>query len=602
MTIEEKLQTLPEKPGVYIMRDSSDTIIYIGKAVILKNRVRQYFTHSQKQEKVRAMVENVADFDYFVTLTEKDALALEANLIKKHKPRYNILLKDDKQSPYIKIDLKLDFPCLEITRKVKRDGARYFGPYFNGLRVKEIVEIVRSAYQIRGCARILKKQKRACLNYQIGLCDAPCMGYISKEDYRIKLNKAIHFLSGYEESAEALIEEKMLKAAEAEEFETALKYRDRLKMIKRIRERTIANLGAIGDTDFFGYSANGINSAAAVVIVRGNKMIGVKNYALTDASIEKGDALISFIMQYYAVGQNNSIPEEIAVEEGFDTTALKEYLNSISDKKVTVTSPQKGKKKMLIKTANANAENYLVKSVSKKEHENEMTYGANEKLRQILGLEKLRRIECYDISHISGVDKVASGVCFIDGAPSKSDYRRYRIKTVEGSDDFASLNEVIRRRLMRASEDEKFSELPDLFIIDGGKGQLSSAYAAMKECGYDIPMVGLAKREEEIFTIYSSDPIIIPHRDYALRLVQRVRDETHRFAITYHRNLRSKRYLSELEDIKNVGTKKLKLLYENFKTTDAIKNASIDDLVAIKGIDKTAAKNIYEYFNGKADS
>ena len=599
MTLKEKLKNLPENSGVYIMRDAGGNIIYVGKAVVLKNRVRQYFNNSPKLPKVQAMVDNVADFEYMITLTEKDALALEANLIRKYKPHYNILLKDDKHSPYIKIDLKQDYPTIEVTRKVKRDGARYFGPFFNGIHVWDIVGVIKSAYRMRACPKRMGKKDRACLNYHIGLCSAPCMGFISKEEYRETVQKVMRFLSGYDDTAEKLIEERMNAAVEREEFERAIVYRDQLAMLKKLRERTVANLGNVTDIDAFAYASSGEYGVVSVALVRGNKMMGVKNYRINDASMTTEELFSTFLGQYYAL--DNELPQEICLEEEFDTKALSEYLGTLTGKPPLITFPKKGARARLVKTAHSNASDYLVKSSEKLEREKDMTLGAVRQLEKILGIKSARRIECYDISNISGVDKVASQSVFIDGKSSPSDYRKYKIKTVEGADDFKCMEEVIKRRLQRASNDDKFSYLPDLIVIDGGKGQLSSAYGVMTSLGYDIPMVGLAKREEEIFTPFSPDPIVLKKDNYALRLLQRVRDEAHRFAITYHRKLRGKRYYSELDDIPGVGKKRRAILLKAFENYEDLKNADARTLASIEGIDSATAQNVYDYFHNNPD-
>ena len=601
MSIKEKLALLPEKSGVYIMKDSAGEIIYVGKAVLLTRRVRQYFNNSPKPTKVQAMVDNIADFDYIITLTEKDALALEANLIRKHKPRYNILLKDDKHSPYIKIDLKQKYPTIEVTRKVKRDGARYFGPFFGGIRVWDIVSVIRSAYKMRTCPKKLQKKDRACLNYHIGLCHAPCMNYISEEEYGAIVRKVMSFLSGYDDGAQKLLEERMEKAVETEQFERAITYRDQLEMLKRLRERTVANLGSVTDVDAFAYAESGQGGVVSVCVVRSNKMMGVRNYEITDASLSEEEVMSTFLSQYY--GLNRELPQEICLENEFDTTTLCEYLTTVCDKAPVITFPKKSTRKRLVDTARQNALDYMEKRGEKREREYEMTVGASKSLASILGIKSARRMECFDISHTSGVDKVASQSVFIDGSPSLPDYRKYTIKTVEGNDDFRCMQEVIRRRLSRASEgDEKFSELPDLIVIDGGKGQLSHAYEVMRELNYDIPMVALAEREEEIFLPFKSEPIILPRSHYALRLMQRIRDEAHRFAVTYHRHKRSKRYFSELDEIKGVGEKRRKILLKAFPNFADIKSSSVETLASIEGIDTKTAYSVYEHFHKTEDN
>lgn len=596
--LREKIKSLPDNPGVYIMKNAAGEIIYIGKAVVLKNRVRQYFNNAPKLPKVQAMVDNVADFEYIITLTEKDALTLEANLVKKHKPKYNILLKDDKHSPYIRIDLKAEYPALEVTRKLKKDGARYFGPYFNGISVRDVVEIIKAAYGMRTCSARMRPQKgqRECLDWFIGLCKAPCTGRVTAEEYRETVQKVIAFLSGKDNAAEKLMEERMERAAQAEDFERAIAYRDRLNVLKKLNERTVANLGGISDLDLFGYTENGAGAAVSVCVVRGGKMMGVKSFYMTDAGLGYADTVSAFIGQYYR--KDTFVPAEICLPERIEgADALAGSLTALSGRKTEITFPKIGAKRSLLLCAAQNAEDFLSKSAEESKRKADMTAGACERLAGILGIASAHRMECYDISNISGVDKVASQAVFIGGAPSKADYRKYKIKTVEGANDFASMEETLRRRFARAQAgDEKFSDLPDLIVIDGGKGQLSFAHAAMLSLGYDIPMVGLAKREEEIFTVGASEPIVLPKSDNALKLLQRIRDEAHRFAITYHRTLRKTRYVSQLEKIPNVGAIKAKILLAAFDNFNDIKAADEETLAAIEGIDKRAARSVYEYF------
>ncbi|MCI8435727.1 MAG: excinuclease ABC subunit UvrC [Clostridia bacterium] len=596
--LKEKLAGLPDSPGVYIMKDRTGAIIYVGKAVVLKNRVRQYFFHTQKQVKVQAMVDNVADFEYIMTLSERDALALEANLIKKHKPRYNILLKDDKASPYIRIDLKEQYPTVEVTRKVRRDGAKYFGPYFNGIGVWDVVGIIRSAYRMRTCPKKFKKGARECLNYHIDLCLAPCCGHVTPEEYREVVERVMAFLSGRDDTPAKLIEQKMIEAAKKEEFERAIYYRDRLDMLSRMKERTLADLGTVTDIDAFNYVTNGALSAISVTVVRAGKLMGVRNYMVTDVALSAEEAIASFVLQYYGA-LNVEVPEEICFPVHTDVAALEEYLYSLSRIKTEITFPQRGTRKKLIDMALKNARDYLEKNADKEKRKHDNTVGAAALLAEILQLDGIRRMECYDISNISGVDKVASQVVFINGEASNADYRRFKIKTVEGSNDFASMAEVIRRRFARLRDgDEKFDELPDLIVIDGGKGQLSAAYTAMRGEGYDVPMVGLAKREEEIFTVFDERPIVLPRDNVALKLLQRIRDEAHRFAITYHRSLRAKRYYSELESIRGVGAAKREKLLKVFKYNE-IKTATVEQLAEV--VDRTTAENVFAFYHKTID-
>ena len=591
MTLREKIKNLPENPGVYIMRNAGGEIIYVGKAVVLKNRVRQYFQHTEKPPKVQAMVDNVADFDYIITLSEKDALTLEATLINKYKPYYNILLKDDKHSPYIKIDLKQDYPTIEITRKYKRDGAKYFGPYFNGITVGAVVDVIRSAYNMRTCPKKLKKRVRPCLNYDIGLCRAPCMNYVSKEDYAVIVDNVMKFLKGYDNTAANVIREKMEKAAAADRFEQAIVYRDQLNMLKNLKERTIANLGTVTDIDAFSYSTEGCDTVISVAIIRASLLIGVKNYFLPPLDADLNEKFTQFIMQYYI---SSEMPSEICLPEELENEQIKQCFAAMEGgDKTDLTFPKIGQRKKLVDTAKANSHDYLVKNRAKKDREQEMTALAAKRLAEIIGIPSARRMECYDISNISGVDKVASQVVFIDGKAEKSQYRRYKIKTVEGANDFASMAETIRRRIGHLTEENR----PDLIVVDGGKGQLSAAHEILVQEGVNIPMVGLAKREEEIFLVGESDPIVLDHSDYALRLMQRIRDEAHRFAITYHRNLRAKRYGSELEEIDGVGETRRKALLKAFGSVKEIKEAPLAALEAAPGIDKKTARAVYEFYH-----
>lgn len=601
--LKEKIKALPENPGVYIMKNAAGEIIYIGKAVVLRNRVRQYFNNSPKLPKVQAMVDNIADFEYIITLSEKDALTLEANLVKKHKPKYNILLKDDKHSPYIKIDTSVPFPTLEVTRKLKKDGARYFGPYFNGISVRDVVNIIKTAYGMRTCSNKMKvnKNSRECLDYFIGLCKAPCTERVTEAEYRETVNRVIAFLTGKDDGAEKLIEERMARAAENEDFERAITYRNQLAILKKLNERTVANLGNISDIDLFGYVSDGSGAAVSVCLVRGGKMMGVRNFYVTDAGLGYSDTMLGFLGQYYR--KDSFVPHEVCLPAEIEwAAALGESLASLGGRKPEIVFPKIGTKKSLLLCAEQNASDFLSKCSAEEKRKADMTAGACERLANVLGIPSAHRMECYDISNISGVDKVSSQVVFIGGAPSKSDYRKYKIKTVEGANDFASMEETLKRRFERAKAgDEKFSDLPDLIVIDGGKGQLSFAHAAMTSLGYNIPMVGLAKREEEIFTVGSSEPILLSKSDNALKLLQRIRDEAHRFAITYHRTLRKSRYISMLEKIPLVGPTKAKILLAAFPNFNDIKEADEATLTAIEGIDKASARSVVEYFKTRAN-
>ncbi len=596
-----KISMLPEDPGVYVMLDADGNVIYVGKAKVLKNRVKQYFYSNKKPEKVAAMVSNIADFYYIITTSEIDALSLENNLIKKYKPHYNILLKDDKTYPYIKVNLKDKFPAFSVTRKIRRDGAKYFGPFMGGVNAKDTLEIINTAFTVRTCDVKIDpdKPRKECLEYHIGRCLAPCAGLVDEKTYAERVRGAVDFLSGADEDVEKLLTEKMTKFAGLEEFELALSYRDKLKMLEKIKLKRITALNKFVDMDIIGVADNGLYAAVNALFVRGGRMQGGKSFSLEDASDGDGERIRGFITGYYTKGAE--IPDEILVcSEIEDAAAVEEYLKTTYGKSVRISVPQKGVKKQLVDMAKKNAEDYLEKEIDKIKHKDDMTVEACRRLKEILSLKRYpRRMECYDISHISGVDKVGSMVVFVDGEPDKDSYRRFRIKTVEGNNDFACLKEVLKRRLdkLKSDEKDKFPR-PDLIIIDGGKGQLSSVKAVFDEEGCDIDLISLAKREEEIFTIFSNEPIVLSHRDYCLKTLQRIRDEAHRFAITYHRQTHVRRNLaSELKEIDGIGDKKRKALVDKFGGIENIKRASEDELAETEGIGKALAKTIKEYFN-----
>ncbi len=599
MALLDKIKLLPKNPGVYVMLNSENTVIYVGKAKNLKNRVSSYFRNGFKTEKVATMVMSIVDFYYILTPSESDALSLENNLIKKYKPKYNILLKDDKTYPYIKVNLKEAFPTFTISRKFNNDGAKYFGPYMLGVSASDILDIVKEAYQIRPCSIKINesKPKKECLNYHIGLCVSPCSNKISSEEYLEKVKKAMDFLSGNDNDAKTLLLNKMNSAVEREDFERALIIRDKINMLSKLKEKKITNLSRHITADIIAIKDDGIFSAVSVMFIRSGRMSGVKTFALETIS-EGEERLVEFINRFYT--ENKEIPDELIIETKTEFyTAIEEYLSNLKGKKVEITVPKKNVKYQLLQMAKKNAEDFLSTQINKIKHKDDMTIVACEKLKDILSLKKYpRRIECFDISHISGVDKVGSMVVFIDGEPEKTEYRRFKIKTVEGNNDFLSLNEVLNRRLSKLNTEEevKFSK-PDLIIIDGGKGQLTAVEDAFKKYASDIEYISLAEREEEIFLPNKSEPIVLPKSDYCLRLLQRIRDEAHRFAITFNRSLRGKRTLkSILTEIEGIGEKKRNALMNAFKDIPSIKNASIEELTKVEGIGEKHAKKIKEYF------
>ena len=597
-TLSEKLKLLPDSPGVYVMLNADGVIIYVGKAKNLKNRVRQYFFNNVKTDKVTAMVNNIADFYYIIAPSEIDALSLENNLIKKHKPRYNILLKDDKNYPYIKINLKEKYPTFKVTRKIAKDGAKYFGPFMGGVNVRGVLEILNTAFGVRPCTRVLSEKPCAkpCLNYHIKKCTAPCCGYISSDEYLKKVNSAIDFLSGETDDAKTLLQAKMLSSAEQEDFESALKFKEALASLQKIGLKRLTALNRFINADVLGYSSNGVYSAVSVLFVRNGRMLGGKSFSFESACDNGEDVLSEFLLRYYKEGSD--IPDELitGITVAEQDVILQWFAQTLG-KKLVFTHAKQGVKKQLVEMANVNATEYLEKNIDKIKHKNDMTVLACKALQEKLRLKNYpKRMECFDISNISGVDKVGSMVVFVDGEPEYDSYRRFKITTFEGADDFRSMQEVLTRRLDRMVTDEKFPK-PDLIVIDGGKGQLSSVMEVFSEKGVtDIDLISLAEREEEIFLPNQSDPVVLSKRDYTLKMLQRIRDEAHRFAITYHRSLRGKRALSSvLDGVKGLGKVKKKALLERFKDLSGIASATKEQLKQVEGIGDVQAGLIIEY-------
>ena len=608
--LEQKLKDLPHKSGVYIMYNSARQILYIGKARDLFKRVHQYFGNkANRTVKVIKLVEKIDDLDYIITANEVEALVLENNLIKKHKPPYNILLKDDKSYPFIKIDVKKPFPRVEVVRKLKNDGAKYFGPYMQGISTQEILGLINSAFCVRTCKMDLIKvpqNHRPCLNYHIKRCYAPCAGLISREEYDGVIKEIISFLQGNDKKIAEILTSKMKEASEREEYELALAYKQKLQVLEKLVRRQVGALPKDFDMDVFAVAANGFNTVAAVIFVRGGKIVGSDKQVVEGVSLDEGSALSNFIMRFYDV--TGYIASEIVLaSDTDDADVMQEYLSEKAGKKINVISPHQGVRRQLADMAVSNAQDYLEKSVSVMERKENMTMGGVIQLAEYLALPKMPvRMECYDISHISGTNKVASMVVFVNGQPERSHYRKFKIETVAGNDDFACLQETLKRRLRDMkdrSQDVSFSSRPDLIIIDGGKGQLSSVMEVVEgEDTSGINFISLAKREEEVFLPGQSAPVILPRDSYALKLLQRIRDEAHRFAITFHRSLRKKSQTqSALLGIEGVGKTRVKLLFDAFRTLDNIKNASVTELSAVKGIDARTARNVYDAFHGNEE-
>ena len=599
--IKDKIKRLPNEAGVYIMKDADENVIYVGKAKNLKKRVSQYFLRKQEHIKVRNMVSKVADFDFFVVNDEVEALALENTLIKKHKPYYNILLKDSKTYAYIKINLKEDYPHFEISRKLNKND-KYFGPFMAGVTAKDIISIIDYAFPLRKCKLPLSVNKKAikpCLFYEMHLCSAPCAKLISKQDYMEIVNEAIRFLKGDTKRVEEILKSKMELAAKNENFETALILRDRLKMLDKLQSRVITSLGSLVDYDVFNLVTSGEYSAMCVLNIRGGKLQGVRTFDILNY-LDENEAYTQFIMQYYNI--NPLIVDEI-IMPNIDSSEIELYLQDKSKKKIIVTKPViDSVKYQLLNIADKNARMHIEKNLDKTIKNINASIGAVKQLKNDLSLSREpKRIECYDISHTYGTYTVASMSVLINGEKAPSMYRKFKIETVDFIDDFASMREVLTRRMEKlTSDDISFSSMPDLIVIDGGKGQLSIATEVMEKYNYPHDLISLAKREEEVFKPHESRPYILKKGSYSLRLIQLVRDEAHRFAITFNRQLRAKgMFKGGLESIEGVGPATRRALLSKFRTIENIKNAPLSEIESIKGMSKHTAKNIYEHFNKK---
>lgn len=600
--VAEKLKLLPDSPGVYIMKDDHGKIIYVGKAIVLKNRVRQYFQSSRNHTpKVRAMVSHIADFETIMTANEVESLILEANLIKKHRPRYNIRLKDDKSYPYVKVTVQEEFPRVFITRRVLRDGARYFGPYTNVTALRDSLKLLRRLFPLRTCRTM---PERPCLEYHIKRCLAPCIGKVEAEDYRAMIRAVLLFLEGRTDDVERELEQRMNAAAEAYHFETAARLRDQLSAVRTAAERQNIVTGA-GDQDAVGMARSAAGVCVQIFFIRGGKMIGREHFLLRGSEEESdADILRAFLEQYY--NQATFVPREVLLPCAIDAAAQATIEAWLAARKgggkVALLTPQRGTKHDIVQMATGNAAKFLADEETRRSLLDEQTLGAVEELGRYLGLKHPpRRMECFDISHNQGQETVASMVVFEDGAPKKSDYRRFKIRSTEGKpDDFLSMREVTTRRYVGLPEEE----LPDLIIIDGGKGQLSSALEIIRHAAghKDVPVVGLAKQFELVFTEGNSEPVELPRRSQALYLIQRIRDEAHRFAITFHRKLRGKRNLvSVLDHIVGIGPKRRQSLRTHFGSLEKIKEASVEELAAAPRMNRTSAEAVRHFFDAQQE-
>ena len=594
VNFKEKLKDVPEHPGVYLMLDKDDNIIYVGKAKNLKNRLRQYFHNSVKTVKVMAMLDHVADFRYIICGSEVDALVTENNLIKKHTPQYNILLKDDKSYPFVRINLKEDYPSISLVRALKNDGAKYFGPYMQSVNIRDIFDLIHSAFPIRDCNRDMTKPSRPCLNAHLGRCVAPCSGKVTKEEYRKEVMRVVDFLKGNDREVERVLTDKMMEFADKENFEVALKYKEKLAVLEKVVRKQVSALPKDFNLDVFAYETNGVKTAVNMLVVRGGKLVGGENSVFDGID----DSLTSYLYQFYK--NNPPVCDEIITDGADDNKALEDALSTLVGRKIHVLSPKQGVRKQLLDLAHTNAHDALEKHGTQEERKTIRTKGAVKQLADLLSLKTLpNRIECYDISHVSGVDKVSSMVVFEGGEPKKSHYRKFKIKTVEGNNDFASMKETLSRRLERLNNpeetDESFASVPDLIVIDGGKGQLSYALDALALYGRnDIEILSLAEREEEVFLGRAPKESVMLSKDsVALQLLQRIRDEAHRFAITFHRNLHAKRMSeSVLRDVPGIGKKKSADLLKKFGSVENILHAKDEDIALLDGFSVQSATKL----------
>lgn len=608
----EELKKLPDKPGVYIMHNSSDEIIYVGKAVNLKNRVRQYFQNSKnKTAKTTALVSHIAYFEYIVTDSEMEALLLECNLIKEHRPKYNVMLKDDKTYPYIKVTVNEDYPRIFITRKYVKDKSRYFGPITDVTAAKETVELINKLFPIRKCRKSLPKEtgkERPCLNYHIGQCAAPCDNLISKEEYNKIVDEVLAVLEGKYDYIIKYLEELMYDASEKMDFEKAASYRDRIAGVKKIMEKQkITNSGA-GDSDVIAFSRAMDEALVQVFFIRGGKLSGREHFLINAPDyIDRSGIMTQFVKQFYS--GTAYIPKELILEEELvpeEEGAILELLESMRGSKVTITVPKKGEKHKMVELAAGNAAITFERIGERIKKEQRQTTGALQEIKEILGLEEIPyRIESYDISNTQGFESVGSMVVFENGKSKNSDYRKFRIKTVIGANDFASMEEVITRRLSHyakeKNENGSFARLPDLIMVDGGKTQIAAALNAMDNVGIYVPVCGMVKddRHRTRGLLYNDEEKEIKPNSEGFKLITRIQDEVHRFAIEYHRKLRSERQVhSVLDDIEGIGPKRRKALMKRFGDIEAIKNAEVDELLEAEGMTIKAAESVYAFFRG----
>lgn len=595
--IQEELKKLPKKPGVYLMHDEKDEIIYVGKAISLKNRVRQYFQSSRsKTAKIEQMVSKIHHFEYIITDSELEALVLECNLIKEYQPRYNTMLKDGKTYPYIKVTIQEAFPRILLAREMKKDKCKYFGPYTNGGAIKDILELLQKLYQIRTCNRVLPRdigKDRPCLNYHMKQCNAPCQGLIEEKTYREAIQKAIDFLNGnYGEIAKEL-EEKMMAASEAMEYEKAKEYRDLLGSVKQIAQKQKITSSEMEDRDVIAFAQEEADAVVQVFFIRDGKLIGREHFYLTVALQESREQIMtSFIKQYYA--GTPFIPKELLLQEHVEEQeVLIEWLSEKRGQKVSIRVPKKGQKEKLVDLAARNAQMVLEQDKEKIKREELRTKGAVRQIEEWLGLKGIVRMEAFDISNTNGFESVGSMVVYENGKPKRSDYRKFRIKTVIGADDYASMDEVLTRRL-------EHGLFPDLILMDGGRGQVNVCLAVLKRFQLEIPVCGMVKDEAHRTRglYFNNVEIPIDKSSEGFRLITRIQDEAHRFAIEYHRSLRSKKQIhSILDEIEGIGPARRRALMRQFQDIERIRTATIEELKTVESMNERAAKKVYQFFH-----
>ncbi len=615
--IEEELKKLPAKPGVYIMHDEADTILYVGKAVNLHNRVRSYFRKIHgRGPQIEKMVQQIARFEYIVTDSELEALVLENNLIKENSPKYNTLLKDDKTYPFIKVTVSEEFPRVLFSREMKKDRSRYFGPYTSAAAVKDTIELLNKLFKLRTCNRVLPRdlgQERPCLNHHIGQCLAPCQGYIDQEEYRKRVDQALDFLSGNYNMILKDLEKRMQDAAEELNFEEAIRYRDLFESVKSVSQKQKITHSDGEDKDIIAMAQDEQDAVIQVFFVRGGKLIGREHYYMTNVSgLPRRDILQQFIQQFYA--GTPFLPRELMLQEAVeDMDVLEQWLSSKRGSRVYLRVPRKGSKEKLVELAGQNAALILSKDKEKIRREEGRTIGAVKEIALLLRLEHISRMEAFDISNISGFENVGSMVVYEKGKPKRSDYRKFKIKTVSGPDDYACMKEVLTRRFVHGMEEREelsakkmdteygsFTKFPDLLLMDGGKGQVNIALEVLKELKIDIPVCGMVKDDNHRTRglYYHNQEIPIDKHSEGFKLITRIQDEAHRFAIEYHRSLRSKTQVkSVLEDIPGVGETRRKALMRRFKSIDEMKTASVEQFSAIPEIPENVAKGIYAFFH-----